>query len=46
VRVDEAATVAALRAGDHRVFTALVKQNQPSFLRIARVWVRDEGAAA
>ena len=42
----DAATVAALRRGDRASFTALVKLHQPSFLRIARVWVRDATTAA
>ncbi len=42
----DAATVAALRRGDNAAFTALVKRHQPSFLRIARVWVRDATTAA
>jgi RNA polymerase sigma-70 factor (ECF subfamily) len=46
VPTPEAATVSALRRGDQAVFTALVKRHQPSFLRIARVWVRDDAAAA
>ncbi len=45
-RAGDAATVAALRRGDGAAFAALVKAQQPSFLRIARVWVRDDGAAA
>jgi RNA polymerase sigma-70 factor (ECF subfamily) len=45
-RAADIATVASLRRGDERAFTALVKSHQPSFLRIARVWVRDAGAAA
>ena len=45
-RDTDAATVAALRRGDDAVFAALVTRLQPSFLRIARVWVRDEAAAS
>jgi RNA polymerase sigma-70 factor (ECF subfamily) len=44
-RAADRATVAALRGGDGAVFAALVKAYQPSFLRIARVWVRDAVAA-
>jgi RNA polymerase sigma-70 factor (ECF subfamily) len=44
-RAADSATVAALRRGDGAAFTALVKLHQPSFLRIARVWVRDAAAA-
>ncbi|HEY8923127.1 MAG TPA: sigma-70 family RNA polymerase sigma factor [Polyangia bacterium] len=40
------ATVAALRRGDGAAFATLVKRHQPSFLRIARVWVRDAAGAA
>src|SRR5215468_2391983 len=45
-RAGDAAAVAALRRGDGAAFAALVKAQQPSFLRIARVWVRDDAAAA
>ncbi len=38
-------TVAALRRGDGAAFGALVRLHQPSFLRIARVWVKDSAAA-
>jgi len=41
----DAATVAALRHGDGAAFAALVQAQQPSFLRIARVWVRDAATA-
>lgn len=44
-RAADSATVAALRRGDGAAFGALVKLHQPSFLRIARVWVRDAAAA-
>ena len=44
-RAADSATVAALRRGDGAAFAVLVKAHQPSFLRIARVWVRDVAAA-
>jgi RNA polymerase sigma-70 factor, ECF subfamily len=44
-RAADSATVAALRRGDGASFAALVRLHQPSFLRIARVWVRDAAAA-
>jgi len=44
-RAADAATVAALRRGDGAAFATLVRQSQPGFLRVARIWVRD-GAAA
>src|SRR5262250_336504 len=45
-RAADIATVAALRRGDDGAFTALVRSQQPSFLRIARVLVRDAASAA
>jgi RNA polymerase sigma-70 factor (ECF subfamily) len=41
----DAALVAALRRGDETAYVALVKLHQASFLRVARVWVRDADAA-
>jgi RNA polymerase sigma-70 factor (ECF subfamily) len=40
------ALVAALQRGEHAAFTALVRQHQPAFLRLARGWVHDTAAAA
>ena len=45
-RAGDTVTVAALRRGDRVAFAALVSSQQPSFLRIARVWVHDDAAAA
>ena len=44
-RAADSATVAALRQGDGAAFASLVRRHQASFLRIARVWVRDAAAA-
>jgi RNA polymerase sigma-70 factor (ECF subfamily) len=44
-RAADSATVAALRRGDQAAFATLVKLHQPSFLRIARVWVKEAAAA-
>lgn len=41
----DGAVIAALRRGDGAAFGALVVKHQPGFLRIARVWVRDDAAA-
>jgi RNA polymerase sigma-70 factor (ECF subfamily) len=45
-RAADIATIAALRNGEDAAFTALVKQHQPTFLRIARTWLRDAASAA
>jgi RNA polymerase sigma-70 factor (ECF subfamily) len=37
--------VAALRSGDEAAYVSLVSLHQASFLRIARVWVRDSNSA-
>lgn len=44
-RADDLATVAALRRGDETAFAQLVQLHHQSFLRVARVWVRDAGSA-
>lgn len=43
--VDDAATVAALRAGDEAAFTSLVERLHPSMMRMARLHLRDAAAA-
>lgn len=42
---DEAATVAALRQGDERVFVALVETYGPAMLRVARMYVSTRAVA-
>jgi RNA polymerase sigma-70 factor (ECF subfamily) len=44
-RPEDAEVLAALRAGDERVFATLVATHEGAFRRLARVWVRDEAAA-
>jgi RNA polymerase sigma-70 factor (ECF subfamily) len=39
-------TIAALRRGDEAAFAGVVKRHQPTFLRLARTWVRSPDAAA
>lgn len=43
--VRDQALVAALRRGDEAAYVSLVSEHQASFLRIARVWVRDATSA-
>ena len=43
---DDSATIAALRRGDEAAFTGLVTRHQPTFVRVARAWVRDAASAA
>ena len=43
--MDDAARIEALRAGDERAFAALVEEQSPRMLRMARAYVRDAGAA-
>ncbi len=45
-RAEDLATIAALLRGEDAAFTALVRQHQPAFLRLARAWVHDPSAAA
>ena len=44
-RADDLAIIAALRSGDESAFARLVQLHHQSFLRVARVWVRDSGSA-
>jgi RNA polymerase sigma-70 factor (ECF subfamily) len=43
--VDETALLESLRMGDETAFTWLVEQYHPSLVRLARLFVRDEGIA-
>jgi RNA polymerase sigma-70 factor (ECF subfamily) len=45
-RADDIATIAALCRGDAAAFAGLVTRYQPTFLRVARAWVRDPASAA
>jgi RNA polymerase sigma-70 factor, ECF subfamily len=44
--IDDTTIVAALRRGEEKVFAGLVARHQRTFLRVARVWVRDDASAA
>jgi RNA polymerase sigma-70 factor, ECF subfamily len=44
--IDDTTVVAALRRGEERAFAGLVARHQRTFLRVARVWVRDDASAA
>lgn len=43
--MDDAARIDALRAGDEEAFAALVEEQSPRMLRMARAYVKDPGAA-
>jgi RNA polymerase sigma-70 factor (ECF subfamily) len=45
IAADNCELIAALRRGDEAAFVSLVSLHQASFLRIARVWVRDSDSA-
>ena len=45
-RTDDTTVVAALRRGEEWAFAELVARHQRTFLRVARVWVRDDASAA